>query len=299
MPFGFSFVTTSDDANRQYFERSKSALFRGLAEEKRVFNPKPLPGSFAPSSLLQCMLNVYESSETGVVVVYSESGLGKSVAARLVLSKASRGIMFAGKLPSHGIYWKHVAGLLGVPKERNYEDFYGWVNVLIEQTVRVPRQPLLRSCFAPDVPLELDLPVEFDVAMPRRPLLVFDDFDEVSQEDYNFMKVVFDLADTHDALVLVLTSDKPTANRLLKQNHWRRIRPLEGSYDDKRKRRIPDGTYDDPHWMQMNWTQAQLECLLRCHGFTDAEIFQVSAVDAENPYDVLRRAKRILRPLLR
>ena len=209
--------------------------------------------------------------------------------------------MFAGKRPSHGIYWKHVAGLLGVPKERNYEDFYGWVNVLIQQTVQVPRQPRLSSsCFAPNVPLDLDLPLEFDhVAMPQRPLLVFDDFNEVSREDINFMNVVYDLADTYGVLVLVLTSDKPTANRLLKQNHWRRVRPLEGSYDPTKKIRLSNGTFDDPQWIQMNWTQTQLERLLGCHGFTDAEIVQVSPVNGENPYDVLLRAKAMLRPLVR
>lgn len=95
--------------------------------------------------------------------------------------------------------------------------------------------------------------------------LVFDDFDEVSQEDIYFVNVVSDLANTYDVLVLVLTSDKPTANQLLQQNHWRRVRPLEGSYDPTRKMRLSDGTFVDPLWTEMNWTRTQHARLLGRH----------------------------------
>ena len=74
-----------------------------------------LPFTFAPSSLLQNMLNVYDDDkETGIVVVYSRSGLGKTIAARLVLNQACRGMMVGGHARSDGIYWKLVAHSLGI-----------------------------------------------------------------------------------------------------------------------------------------------------------------------------------------
>ena len=65
----------------------------------------------------------------------------------------------------------------------------------------------------------------------------------------------------------------------------------KGSYDMKKKIRLPNGTFEDPQWIQMNWTQTQLERLLACHGFTHAEIAGVSPVNGEHPYDILLRAR--------
>ena len=141
--------------------------------------------------------------------------------------------------------------------------------------------------------IDLPLPIEFDGPLPRRPVIVFDDFDEVSQEDINFMKIVFSKADDYDVLVIVLTADAPTANKLCKLNHWRRIAPMEGSYNLGAKRRLSDGKFDDPVWIPMSWGKGQLERLLQCHGFTATEIQALDVQTEENPYDLLKRAQRL------
>ena len=139
---------------------------------------------------------------------------------------------------------------------------------------------------------DLTLPTEFDEPLPKRPIIVFDDFDEVSQEDLNFMKIVFSKADDYEVLVFVLTADSTAANKLCKLNHWRRIGPMEGSYDLAAKHRLSDGKFDDPAWIPMTWGKRQLERLLQCHGFTDTEIHALDVQNEENPYDLLKRAKR-------
>lgn len=75
--------SNEDDFNRRYFQTSKSTTFRNLASQKHVFNPKPLPAYCAPSPVLQNMMSVYNSVQTGLILVSSESGMGKTIAARV------------------------------------------------------------------------------------------------------------------------------------------------------------------------------------------------------------------------
>ena len=387
-----------------------------------------LPFTFAPSSLLQNMLNVYDDDkETGVVVVYSRSGLGKTISARLVLNQACRGMMVGGHARSDGIYWKLVANSLGIlqqpqPQESTcqqpilvqqstllqlrkkemllVEQFQTWVPIWMEQIVMTmttttttshyskqqqePIPPfqqeggtegttttklwgyLTEACFSPrcwideneennnendddndddddDKSTDLDddlllLPQEFDYgdgggsSSPmmmtmtgtnnknnnnKRPVLILDDFNKVSQEDFNFITVIYDWADYYNLLVFVLTSDEKIANQLLKLNHWRKLRPLRGSYNDYNggcfsnhknttkeqqdtitttgagRVELPDGTLDDPEWIPMNWSHWQLQRLLECHGYTKEEIHQVNPKSEQNPYDVLIAAAKL------
>ena len=67
---------------------------------------------------------------------------------------------------------------------------------------------------------------------------------------------------------------------------------MEGSYNLRAKRRLSDGKFDDPAWIPMSWEKRQLERLLQCHGFTAMEIRALDVQAAENPYDLLKRAKR-------
>jgi len=188
-----------------------------------------------------------------------------------------------------------------VPKERGYENFQNWANVLVERavTTAAPASGMPWTfCLKQNVPpMDLSLPAEFDTEVSRRPLLIFDDFDSVTDEDLNFMSVVYDSADKNGILVFVLTSNRSAANRLLKLNHWRRVRPLDGAYDEGTKIELADGSFDDPQWIPMNWTVMQLVRLLACHGFADDEIEQVAPIGGENPYDVLLRTKRRFRRL--
>ena len=289
-------MTNGDDTSHGYFQRSKGAAFEKLASEKTVFEPKPLPQSFAPSLILQNMLNTYKSGDTGVVIVYAESGLGKSVSARLVFNKASRGIMFGGKPRTDGIYWKLVAGQLQVPKYHDFKHLHSWVDVLFQKTARTEEQCAWRipslTCVGREETTDLPLPIEFEEPLPKRPIIVFDDFDEVLQEDINFMKVIFLKADDYDILVIVLTADALTANKLCKLNHWRRVAPMEGSFNAGAKRRLSDGKFNDPVWIPMAWEKRQLERLLQCHGFTAMEIRALDVQAEENPYDLLKRARR-------
>ena len=149
----------------------------------------------------------------------------------------------------------------------------------------------------------------------KRPVLILDDFNKVSQEDFNFITVIYDWADYYNLLVFVLTSDEKIANQLLKLNHWRKLRPLRGSYNDYNsgcstiqntitkeqqnttggRVELPDGTLDDPEWIPMNWSHWQLQRLLECHGYTKEEIHQVNPKSEQNPYDVLIAAAKLRR----
>ena len=92
-----------------------------MAIEKRVVR-LPLSGSViipstqtvAPGPLLQLMIDAFCHVTKGVIVVKCASGMGKSLAARYLLSKASRGMMFVGSAES-GSYSKALSKAVGAP----------------------------------------------------------------------------------------------------------------------------------------------------------------------------------------
>ena len=281
-----------------------------MARSKPVFSLTSLPtNGFVPSALMGCMLEAWTRNFAGVEVVYSKSGIGKSIAGIMVLNRASRGIMFGGKARSDGIYWKKVASQLDIPEQRDFQNFDEWVQVLVQCIAETPAeenehtgllqsgaalfQRVCRACTGTDeVENELALPPEFDFDLPSRPVLIFDDFDQVTDEDINFISVVYNMADVYKVLVFVLTSRRDVANKLCKLNHWRRVRPLAGLYDASIPRvTLADDTYADPTWNDLEWSQGLLRRLLKCHGYTQDDINSLDPQNNENPWDLLLRAQ--------
>ena len=82
------------------FHLNKGRYFEAWAIEKRVVS-LPLSGdviipstkTVAPGPLLQLLIDAFCSVTRGVIVVKCASGKGKSLAARYLLSKASRGMI--------------------------------------------------------------------------------------------------------------------------------------------------------------------------------------------------------------
>jgi hypothetical protein len=83
-----------------------------------------------------------------------------------------------------------------------------------------------------------------------------------------------------------LVRDEGTANLLLRLNGWGRISPLEGICED-----VSDaGAKEEiPQWRPPEWTQAQLEALVRSR-FGDVDMGMIALEELGNPLDVLDRA---------
>ena len=94
----------------------------------------------------------------------------------------------------------------------------------------------------------------------------------------------------HGILAFVLVSDEHTANRLLEVNGWGRMAPLEGICNDVSE--VEGGKI--PNWTPRQWKRAQLAALARSH-FNNADVSALEIEDGENPLDLLRRARKLLR----
>jgi acyl-CoA reductase-like NAD-dependent aldehyde dehydrogenase len=113
--------TNKQERLEAQFHLDKGSNFEAWAIEKRVAS-LPLGGdviipstqTVASGPLLQLMMNAFCSVTKGVIVVKCASGKGKSLAARYLLSKASRGMMFVGSAEI-GSYSKALTKAVGAP----------------------------------------------------------------------------------------------------------------------------------------------------------------------------------------
>ena len=207
--------------------------------------------------------------------------------------------------PSSGCYWKGVASAIGIPKNV-YEKNSDWETLLVEAVAATisPKEALekdswikrlmqisLSICGADIVEHSPDAPpmiAGLDLSfLQEKPILVFDDFNDVGEEDIKFMKSLYPIVKAKGVLLFVLVRDVNTANRLLKLNNWGRIAPLPAIC---RSISRPEDKEKIPEWKTITWTQAQLQDIVR---FNLGEIpHGIPAIaDGQNPLDVLDKAR--------
>jgi hypothetical protein len=208
----------------------------------------------------------------------------------------------------YGCYWKAVARQLGIPEECYGED---WPSLLVSSVAAAaspPKAPtgltrwthdlmdgLLSMCggteaetgVVPSPPTidGLDL-----TNVQNTPIIVFDDFSNVKDDDILFMRELFPIVFAHKVLMFVMVHDEATANKLSGLNGWRRIAPL---MDICRPIPSQDGKTIQPEWMPIRWTRSQLEeIVLSRYGNIDMQsLSEVLSRDGANPLDVLRYAE--------
>jgi hypothetical protein len=292
------------------YESQKNILFREFVQRRSILNDpneEGVPTEFMRSELLELMLK--SCKKTGVIVVHADRGVGKSTAARFLVKNSAGGIMFCNcQGPgTNATYWKGVARAIGIPEEV-YEKDFTWITLLVKAVAAAKRPDVfnppswmdrlidgvLSMCTGtitasgvddsdPPAIHGLDLS---PLRTQKRAILVFDDFNDVQNDDILFMKHLFPIVKGHGVLAFVLGRDGGTANRLLGLNGWGRISPLEGICEDVSD---VDANEKIPLWRPPKWTKTQLEALVRSR-FGDVDISLLAIDDFENPLDILDRA---------
>jgi hypothetical protein len=300
--------------SRGRYELQKSALLDRFVRRRSILNDPArgsLPPQFVQSELLKFMVEA-ASSTYGVVVVNAGSGLGKSAAAKFVLKNSAGGIMFCNMMrPRIGCYWEGVARALGIPENYYDED---WQDLLVSSVAAAAASPpevrtgllhmmsnfkdgLLSMCgTATDAETEEQSPPTIDgldlTVVRKRPIIVFDDFNDVTDDDILLIQVLFPILDAQKVLLFVLVNKEATANKLVGLNGWRRVAPLEGIC---RPIQSDDGKTIEPEWMPIHWTRSQLEEIVRSR-YDNVIVQNMSdelLKDDANPIDVLRYAERL------
>jgi hypothetical protein len=238
-------VTLKDLQRGQYEAQKKLLLLLHRFVQKRAIMKDPVSGSLPPkivrSDLLNWMLEA--CGQTGVVVVHADRGLGKSTAAKFILKHSAGGIMFCNcRSTGSRFYWKGVAKAIGIPGEV-YENDSDWEELLVKavsagtspealETASWPDR--LMNCFlsicSGDEAIERDssdtVPTiaGLDLSLVRkRPIIVFDDFNDVEEEDIRFMKHLYPIVKAKGVLLFVLVRDEATANQLIKAFAFRKV----------------------------------------------------------------------------
>jgi hypothetical protein len=247
-----------------------------------------------------------------VIVVKADHGAGESTAARFIVQNSAGGIMFCNCWSTGTqCYWKGVAQAVGIPAEV-YENDSTWETLLVKAVAaaKLPDDAMAKPAWT-DRLLERLLstcvgtktsessPGNEDQEAPtiqglslsplkakKRAIIIFDDFNDVRDEDILFMRHLFPIIKGHGVLAFVLVRDERTANQLLALNGWGRISPLEGICKDVGNE---DAGEKIPLWRPPKWGKAQLEALVRSR-FGDVDISLLELDGSENPLDVLDKA---------
>ena len=122
-----------------------------------------------------------------------------------------------------------------------------------------------------------------------------DDFDNVSEDDIEFMRSLYRIADGAGVLVFVLVSDVGTADKLLTLNGWFRLAPLKDICTDLEG--LPLGVDGKvPSWSVPTWTRDMLVKLLRrnLEGITDSRLARLDVRDGLEPSNLLIQATELL-----
>lgn len=276
------------------------------------------PSTVFKSKLLELMLG--DCAKTGVIVVNAPSGYGKSIAAKTILQYSPGGIMFRNCMDEITSYSQGMAVSLGVPRSV-YEETTKWKNLLIDAVAAVNKPIASRSredswldkvlhkmtsICAPDNAIVSDdlnetLHLDFDDDCLRKlrkretGILVLDDFDNASDNDIEFMRSFYRIADGAGVLVFVLVRDVDTAGKLLSLNGWYRLAPLKGICTDAKG--LPLGRDGKvPSWSVPTWTRDMLIKLLQTNvkGITDTHLARLDIRDGLEPNDLLIQAKELL-----
>lgn len=294
---------TIDDLRRGRCETQKNQLLQHLVQKRAVIgDPEDgsLPSNIVRSELLSCMLQA--CSKTGVVVVHADRGLGKTTAAKYIFKLSAGGIMFCNcDTPSSGCYWKGVGSAIGIPKEV-YEKNSDWETLLVAAVAAATSPKALETDSWIDRLMQFSLSIcggdDSSDAIPtiegldlsflqKKSIMIFDDFNDVGEEDIKFMKSLYPIVKAKGVLLFVLVRDEDTANRLIKLNNWGRIAPLPGICRNVSR---PEAKEKTPEWKAINWTQAQLKEIVRSN-FGGIPKNMPEIEDGANPLDILDEAR--------
>jgi hypothetical protein len=301
---------TAGDLRRGRYELQKDVLLDRFVRRRSILNdPEPEDGSVPPrfvrSQLLEAMVGA-ASNQIGVCVVKAGRGLGKTAAAKFVLKNSAGGIMFCNmKGPYYDCYWKGVANELGIPEECYGED---WQDLLVSSVAAATSPPdarkglkhliydfmegLLSMCGGTEVETGVPLPPTINgldlTKVQNKPIIVLDDFDNVTDGDITFIQALFPIVFAHRVLLFVMVRNEATANKLLDLNGWGRIGPLKDICH-----RTPSG---EPEWTPIHWTQSQLEeiVLSRYPNIDVESLSEELSQDGANPLDVLIYAEGLV-----
>lgn len=301
---------TLEDLHIGRYEAQRKVLLKRFVQ-KRAILKDPEGGRFPPRILRSQLLDymIEARRETGVIVVQAARGMGKSTAAKFFLKNSAGGIMFCNCATTctAGCYWKGVADALGIPK-RIYESSSDWEELLVKAVAAAASPKELRgspswigtfmdgvlSMFSGDGPVEDDAVVPAvdgldTTSLKQTPTIVFDDFNDVKEEDIIFMKHLYPIVKANDVLLFVMVRDKATANKLLRLNGWGRIAPLKRICRD-----VSTSTDDEktPEWKSIDWTRDQLEEIVRSRFGNVPEMCRIRD-HGDNPLDVLDEARRL------
>ncbi len=306
-----SLNVTLEDLRLGRYEAQKRVLLKRFVQQRAIIKD-PEGGRFPPRVLRSELLDfmVEACGETGVIVVQADRGLGKSTAAKFFLKNSAGGIMFCNcaSTVTSGCYWKGVAEALGIPKTV-YETNADWEELLVSAVSAAVSPEELRetpswadsfidgflSWFSGVGPVEDEAVPTIDgldvTPLKETPTIVFDDFNDVKEEDIVFMKHIYPIVKAMDVLLFVLVRDKATADSLVRLNGWGRIAPLARICRDVS---CPGDEEKKPQWTPINWTRDQLEEIVRSR-FGNILAHMREIQDGENPLDVLDEARRLVR----
>lgn len=132
--FNFAGNISSYEARLQVARTLLAHKIEQLAAEKHIFflinEETELPAVIVDSPILRCLADDYNlNTLSGLAVVRTKWGMGKTTAARIMLHYASRGILFHGGEVGD-TYWRTVTMCLGLP-ENIPPTHKEWTQVLV------------------------------------------------------------------------------------------------------------------------------------------------------------------------
>jgi hypothetical protein len=127
------------------------------------------------------------------------------------------------------------------------------------------------------------------------PILVIDEFYWETEENANFISLLYKEASKLGVVVFVVTSDKKWATRLIKLNGGIKVKPLAANVDNVGYTGV-EKFIVEPQWNDLAWEVSQLRFLVKpfcdLHSLDPAEV--VPANSKLNPSEAMKQARLLL-----
>ena len=266
--------------NQNVNPETDSALLsrlENLSRENAVLGAPTHEKVVANSPMVKCLVetagNGVNACAAGIAYVFFERrSQGKSSAARYFCRKnckksGCRSILIGASGGGGGggsSYFQRVAADLGVEFASP-----SWARCLVAAMTKSPQE-------------------EFS------PFLFLDEFNEGTKQDLQDLNKFMRACQNLGFYLIVITSERETANSVMNLNAWGKMRPLKYIHNGPTENVRGHPGYDEnktPNWKQIDWTQEQLKSVVVIH---EGEFDDYSFItEGLTPTDALVRAREM------
>lgn len=127
------------------------------------------------------------------------------------------------------------------------------------------------------------------------PILVIDEFYWATEENAEFIRLLYKEASKCGVVVFVVTSDREWATRLIKLNGGEKVKPLAANVDNLGYSGV-EKFIVDPEWNDLWWEVSQLRFLVepfcKLHNLDPGEV--IPADSKLNPSEAMEKARLLM-----